>query len=431
MSQLTLAEYIQAANRGVMNRIIPSGFFAKQTYLSQAQVFNATYGKMVWDALNNQTKFWNCLEKVPWGPTVGWRLRSDRGAGRSRPVTETGAIPTPNRSTYQAVQSAPRMIVTDFGVTILNQFMGGLEGGIGDVMAQEQSGAGRDHVKELNLELLLGSHTIASDADTVAQGEYFRQGDVVYDTNDNESGAGDTLTDVTGDDLTGLSSADGRIVYIKSRAGLTSLDDIVEEDGRTIAGVAINSARGVGVYNINSTSDRAPGTWSAASVVLDNDGTIRDLTLTLLDQAIRNIRQNGGDPDLILMNYDQFDRLNALMQVQQRYSGEGEFTVKLGDESTFPGYKTGLNCATYRGIPILVDNDVRFGVNADDSDQGSYVYVLDTRFLKIAIANQTNYIENRDPFQANAMVIRGLYWTMAELRSTRLDVHSKICDLRA
>ena len=228
-----------------------------------------------------------------------------------------------------------------------------------------------------------------------------------------------------------MNSSAGRVVYVKSRAGITSLDDIVEQDGRTIAGVSLNSARGVGVYSLTSTSDRAANTWGAAATVLDNGGTERDLTLSLLDTAIRNIRLNGGDPDLILTNYDQLDRISALGQPQQRYIGDGEFKVKLGDESTLPGYKTGLTAATYRGIPILADADVRFGVNSDYSDQGSYVYVLDTRYLKLAIANHTNYVENRDVFQANAMVVRGLFWTMCELRALRLDTNSKICDLSA
>lgn len=431
MSDTTLSQYIAASNRGVLNRLVPSGFFAKQTYLQQSNVFTNTFGRIVWDALNNQTKFWNCLEKVPFGPTTGWRLRTDRGVGRSRPVLETGALPTIDVSNYVTLSSQPRIVATDFGVTILAQYLGGLEGGMGDVLAQEQAASIRDHVKELNQEILLGSHTIASAADAVAQGEYFRQGDVVYATGDNETGAGDTITAISGNTLTGLASADGEIVYIRSRAGLTSLDDIVEEDGRTVAGVAINSARGPGVYSLTSTSDRAAGTWSAGAVVLDNNGTARDFTLALLDRAIREVRQNGGDPDLILMGYDQFDRLSSIMQTQQRYMGEGEFVVKLGDEQTLPGYKTGLNVATYKNIPVLVDPDVRFGVNADDTDQGSYIYVLDTRYLKLAIGHATNYIENRDFFQANAMVVRGLFWTMAEFRSMRLDTNSKITDLLA
>jgi hypothetical protein len=41
----------------------------------------------------------------------------------------------------------------------------------------------------------------------------------------------------------------------------------------------------------------------------------------------------------------------------------------------------------------------------------------------------TQYIENRDYFAANALVMRGLFFTMMEMRALRPDVQVKICDL--
>ena len=113
---LSIAQYISSAERNLRSSLMPPGYFAKQTYLQVSDVFTATYGRKVWDALNNQTRFWNILRKVQWGPTTGWRVRSDRGSNRSRPVTETGALPTVDVSAYQNVDSAPRIIATDFGV---------------------------------------------------------------------------------------------------------------------------------------------------------------------------------------------------------------------------------------------------------------------------------------------------------------------------
>lgn len=447
----TFSEYVAQSNRGMMTRLVPAGFFAKQTYLQQANIFTSTFGKIVWDALNNQTKFWNVLEKVPFGPVVGWRVRSarvtDTTAGRSsRPITEVGTIPTVGRSTYQTVSSNPRIIGTTFGASVTAQFLGGLEGGIGDALAQEQTAAARDHVKEMQQELLLGSHTIiqtggASATGAIAQ-DIFRIGDTFRTAGANGGEGTDTdqiLTAIGAVDpfvLTftgGETLADGEIIYVVSRAGLTSIDDIIEEDARTVAGEAMTvpGNRGPGVYSITGAAARTANTWNSGAIILDNNGTARNITLALLDQAIREIRFNGGDPDLILTNYDEYDRISALLQPQQRFIAEGDFVVKLGDEQTLPGYRTGLQVATYKGIPVLPDADVRFGVNANDTDQGSYVYVLDTRHLKMAIAHATNYMENRDFFAANAMVVRGLFWSMAELRASRFDVNSKICDLLA
>ena len=430
---LSIAQYIASAERNLRSSLMPPGYFAKQTYLQVSDVFTATYGRKVWDALNNQTRFWNILRKVQWGPTTGWRVRSDRGSNRSRPVTETGALPTVDVSAYQNVDSAPRIMATDFGVSLKSQIMSGLEGGMGDNLAVEQEAAARDHIKELNQELLLRSEAIATTAGASATGAVlganntFRIGDTFGETT-----AGDTaqtITAITGNVLTftgGYSLTDGQIAYVKSRAGMTSIDDIVNQDAVNKAGVSV--ANGSDVYNQTS---RTAGAWNAAATVLANSGTGRNLTLALLDQAIREVRVNGADPDVILMGYDQFDRLSSLLQAQQRYMDWGEFVVKVGDESTLPGSHAGFQVATYRGIPVIVDPDVQTSFTAADAEMGSNVYVLDTRYLELAVAAPTQYIDNRDFFQANAFVLRGLFYTIGELRALRMDAHAKITDLNA
>ena len=430
---LSIAQYIASAERNLRSSLMPPGYFAKQTYLQVSDVFTATYGRKVWDALNNQTRFWNILRKVQWGPTTGWRVRSDRGSNRSRPVTETGALPTVDVSAYQNVDSAPRIVATDFGVSLKSQIMSGLEGGMGDNLAVEQEAAARDHIKELNQELLLRSEGIvtttgASGSGAVlGAGNTFRIGDTISDTNLSDASkvisaiAGNVLTYSGGGNLT-----DGHIAYAKARAGMTSLDDIVNQDGVNKAGQAVST--GADVYN---QTTRTAGTYNAAATVLSNSGTGRNLTLALLDQAIREVRVNGADPDVILMGYDQFDRLSSLLQAQQRYMDWGEFVVKVGDESTLPGSHAGFQVATYRGIPVIVDPDINTSFTSADAELGSNVYVLDTRYLELAVAAPTQYIDNRDFFQANAFVLRGLFYTIGELRALRMDAHAKITDLNA
>ena len=438
-NNISIAEYIGAAERNLRSSMMPPGYFAKQTYLQVSDVFTATYGRKVWDALNNQTRFWNILRKVQWGPTTGWRVRSDRGDARSRPVTETGALPTVDVSAYQAVDSAPRIVATDFGVSLKSQIMSGLEGGMGDNLAVEQEAAARDHIKELNSELLLLSNLIvettgASGTAALAGSgsQMIRIGDTISDTN--LSDASKTITAVSAAGVLtyadGGNFTDGDIAYIKTRAGMTSIDDIVEADARDISGDA-NSRSANFSPNVYNQTTRTAGAWNAAAVVLDNDGVGRNLTLALLDQAIREVRINGADPDVILMGYDQFDRLSSLLQAQQRYMDWGEFVVKVGDESTLPGSHAGFQVATYRGIPVIVDPDIQSSYTAANAAMGSNVYVLDTRYLELAVAAPTQYIDNRDFFQANAFVLRGLFYTIGELRALRMDTHSKITDLNA
>ena len=436
-NDISIAEYIGAAERNLRSSMMPPGYFAKQTYLQVSDVFTATYGRKVWDALNNQTRFWNILRKVQWGPTTGWRVRSDRGDARSRPVTETGALPTVDVSAYQAVDSAPRIVATDFGVSLKSQIMSGLEGGMGDNLAVEQEAAARDHIKELNAELLLRSNAIvqttgaSATAAIIGAGGTLRIGDTIAETNNANTQTLTAINNTTGVlTYTGTGNlTDGDVMFVKSRAGLTSIDDIVEEDGRTVAGQSSRaSAFSPDAYN---QATRTAGAWNAAAAVLDNDGVGRNLTLALLDQAIREVRVNGADPDVILMGYDQFDRLSSLLQAQQRYMDWGEFVVKVGDESTLPGSHAGFQVSTYRGIPVIVDPDINVSQTAANASLGSNVYVLDTRYLELAVAAPTQYIDNRDFFQANAFVLRGLFYTIGELRALRMDTHAKIVDLNA
>lgn len=450
-NNINLSEFIAGAERNLRQSMLPPGYFAKQTYLNTSDVFNATYGRKVWDALNNQTRFWNIIRKVQWGPTTGWRVRSDRGPGssaqdtgsgtanvlssRSRPVSETGALPQIDSSAYQRVDSLPRIVASAFGVSLVGQITSGLEGGMGDNLAVEQEAAARDHIKEINQELLLRATTritggaAASGAATVLDAYgMMRPGDTFAEE---DSDTAKTFygndSDATGIIYSGGGNlgATGDIAYVKSRAGFTSLDDIVEQDGRVVAGRTVSA--GADLYNQTA---RAAGGWNAAATVLDNDGTGRNLNLTLLDQAIREVRINGADPDVILMGYDQFDRLSSLLQAQQRYMDWGEFVVKVGDESTLPGSHAGFQVATYRGIPVIVDPDTPKSYSTSGL-MGSNVYVMDTRYLELAVAAPTQYIDNRDFFQANAFVLRGLFYTIGELRALRVDAHAKITDLNA
>ena len=448
-NNINLSEFIAGAERNLRQSMMPPGYFAKQTYLNTSDVFNATYGRKVWDALNNQTRFWNIVRKVQWGPTTGWRVRSDRGPGasaqdtgagsanvlasRSRPVSETGALPQIDSSAYQRVDSLPRIVASAFGVSLVGQITSGLEGGMGDNLAVEQEAAARDHIKEINQELLLSATsriatTGASGAGIITNPySMMRPGDTFAQTGAGSDAAQTfygTDSDGTGNIFSGANLAAG-VAYVKSRAVFTSLDDIVEADGRTIAGTAVSN--GADVYN---QATRAAGGWNAAATVLDNDGVGRNLNLTLLDQAIREVRINGADPDVILMGYDQFDRLSSLLQAQQRYMDWGEFVVKVGDESTLPGSHAGFQVATYRGIPVIVDPDCPVSQSATGT-LGANVYVLDTRYLELAVAAPTQYIDNRDFFQANAFVLRGLFYTIGELRALRVDAQAKITDLNA
>ena len=441
----SLAEYLAQAQRGLMGRIFGADFLQKQTYLQVTDTFTATYGRKVWHNLNNRTTVWNAIKKVAWGPTAGWRVRTDRGTGRSRPVTETGTLPTIDVSNYQGVSSLPKIIASDFGTSVRAIFTNTLEGGMGDILAAELEGTSLDHIKEINQELLAGTaYLVSAGAATTFTvpatiAHHYKIGDTVAMWDTSAGAYVDTARAVSDADettgivtvATGTAYANGDIAYVRSRAGMTSIDDICVYDDIAIGGTATGGVGGAqaasDVYNLVT---RVSGTY-AAGYAQTNNGVGRELQLNHLDTAIQNIRIHGGEPKLIIMGHDQYFKLERLLNARQRYMGTDTFQVGVGDERTLPGTKTGLVLATYMGIPILPEVDCPASVATDDSVLGSNIYVLDTDYLEIAVAMPTQYVENRDFFAANALVVRGLFYTLGELRCTNIWVQASIRDLAA
>ena len=445
MANPSLSEYLAQSQRGLYQSVFGPEYLMKQTYFTvdtATGIFNTTYGRKVWQALNNQTRFFNAVPRVVWGNTAGWRVRTDRGAGRSRPVTETGSLPTVDISDIQTVSSLPRIISTTFGASVKSVFTAQLEGGVGDVLALENENAQLDHIKEINEELLAGSAYITSAGATTsftvpaAIAKHFKVGDAVSQNDvsaafDRTSGSVVSAVNTSTGVVTvasGTTFADGDLATIYSRAGLTSIDDIIMEDGAVVGGVS--GGANVRAYDLTQAG-RTAGGWNAGALVSYNSGTGRALSLQLLDNAIQKIRENGGEPKLILLGHDQYFNLERLLNSNQRYMGQEEYQVGVGSERTYPGTRTGLVLATYQGIPILPDADVPKSVATNDAVLGTNVYVLDTDYLEIAVAQPTQYVENRDYFAANALVVRGLLYTMAEMRCKNIWTQAKIADLNA
>jgi len=462
MATVSIQEFLAQANRGLNQNVLgpeylTKAFNAANTGTADAvfsttaadNIFTTTYGRKVWQALNNQTRFFNAVPRTTFGNQVGWRVRTDRGTQRSRPMTELASLPDIDVSNIETVSSLPKIVTTMLGASVKAMYTAQLEGGVGDVLALENENAQIDHIKELNQELFLptahGNLAVGSgvtDAN-VRDGSLLRIGDTLIINDAGTPGTTEgTISAISSNDITfstiGATPAVGTttvadLLLVMSRAGLTSIDDIVNVSDDTTNGVA-GLATYNDVYDIDESSGtpRDSGGFAAAASVQGNSGTSRDLSLNLLDTAIQKIRTKGGEPKLIVMGHDQYFKLERLLISQQRYMGQEEYQVGIGNEKTFPGTKTGLVLATYAGIPIMPDADATLGQAASaGSALGSNVYVLDTDFLEIAIAQPTQYIENRDYFAADALVVRGMLYTMAEFRAYRFDVQAKITDLSA
>ena len=475
MPNPSLDEYLAQAQRGINYLgLMAPGFLSKQFTGTafgvgtaggaapganmSGDIFTPTFGRKVWHALNNQVRFFNAIPRVVWGNTAGWRVRTDRGAGRSRPITEVGALPGIDVSNIETVQSLPRFVGTTFGVSERALQIALLEGGAGDLMAFELEASQIDHIKEINEELLAGSAYLASIgaattftvpaavAFNFKIGDTVSQWDVSVPQYDRVAGTAVTAVDTATGIVTiatGTAFADGDVAFIRSRAGFSSLDDILQRDydQSVVAQRTIGPGGGasqVRVYNLAgnpinavlTATQRVRGQWNAlANANPYNSGVGRDLTLQLLDNVIRDIRINGGEPKLIIMGHDQYYRLERLLQPQQRYLDYEEYQVGVGSERTFPGTRAGMLLSKYQNIAILPEVNCPRSVDTADTVIGTNIYVLDTDYINIGIMSPTVFVENRDYFAANALVRRGLFFTLGELRCHNIWVQGKIADL--
>jgi hypothetical protein len=409
--------------------------------------FVNTFGAKVWDALNNQTRAFNLIRKVAWGPTTGWRIRSERQTN-TRPVTEVGALPDIDSPELKTVYLQPKFIVTPGGVSALAQFLGTLEGGIGDALAVAQEFAMLDHTKRIN-QMLVGKPwsriTGASGSTiTVVDAQGFSAGDTIGFINDTNGAdiAGTRVVqsvDYATNQITldsappsGVSAGDFAMVLVY--AGIHSLDTAVaNDDARDVGGVQPAAGRTpYGSIPRGGRNGSDPAEFWAAGTVLDNGGVLRHLSTQLLDQAIDSVRRAGGEPDLILTQVEQITRLGTILQANQHFIGEGTFQVKLGGEGTLRGYPTGFQVATYKGIPLFHDFDVARSEQQaanGNSTRGGHVYVLDTRFLEIPVLWTTQYMESRDYLQNNMLGIKFIFVTAMELRCLDFRKQAKIVDL--
>jgi hypothetical protein len=168
MATVSIQEFLSQANRGLNQNVLgpeylTKAFNAASTGTADAvfsttaadNIFTTTYGRKVWQALNNQTRFFNAVPRTTFGNQVGWRVRTDRGTQRSRPMTELASLPDIDVSNIETVSSLPKIITTMLGASVKAMYTAQLEGGVGDVLALENENAQIDHIKELNQELFL------------------------------------------------------------------------------------------------------------------------------------------------------------------------------------------------------------------------------------------------------------------------------------
>ena len=181
------------------------------------------------------------------------------------------------------------------------------------------------------------------------------------------------------------------------------------------------------------------GEWDA--VVDENAGTIRPLTLSLLDGVIRQVRINGSDLKnfAILTGPDTADQLSDLITSKERYTTKGNMTVGVNglSRTTQVGVSGGFDVPLYKGVPVLTavaawNNRLAEGV-AHPAGAATPIWGIDLNDAYISVGMPTFYGETDRSHWAllDRLRRKALLVTAAELVFTRYNRSFKIRDIQA
>ena len=337
--------------------------------------YQAIYGRKVWSQLNQEFNAFSILPKKPWDRS-GWRLVTAKptfatGGG----TAENGVLPETIKPTFLEVSTKPKTIAHTFDMSEVAMFLADKDDGLGDVRAVLKEEMGKHHAEHIN-RMLVG------DVDTPA-----------------------------GDDL-------------------QSLDRVTSDpDEMTVAVGHVSAITDHDIYGI--TRDGSADFHSAEVNVGATGPVDRTFALDQLDDIFQKVWKRGGSPKVILTGYDTLQRLQQLLQSQQRFMEEKRVVPTFNGVKGVPGVEAGFIVATYNGVPIIPSKDIG-AVGATDAL--SRIYVLDTDYTYFSTGIPTQYfesgIETGDPFAINRLGQEGLYRTLGEVWTTFFGAQGSIRDLK-
>jgi hypothetical protein len=344
---------------------------------STTGTYQAIFGRKVWSQLNQEFNAFSILPKKPWEKS-GWRVVTDKpsfdvGGG----LPENGTLPETSKPSFAHVADKPRTVAHTFDLSETAMFLADKDDGLGDARAVMKMEMAKHHAESINKMLL-------KDID-------FR------DT---------TLNDFESIDRC-LSSS-----FVET----TSFGDV-------------SAAGDHDQYNI----DRNAGSvaqWYDANVDAGASGAERALSLNIMDGMFRSVWERGGQPKVILTGYDTLEKIQQLLQPQQRFTEMKRVVPGVNGVKGVPGMEAGFIVATYNGVPLIPSKDVH-----SESGGLSRMYYLDTDYLYFCTAKPTLYhesgIETGDPFGINRLGQMGMFHTMGNLWQLFYGAHGKVRDLSA
>lgn len=393
---------------------------------SLGALYNQIYGQKVWSMLNRECNALSVISKRPYSSS-GWRVLSERpagGSGNSLDVTDEttatsagliganslradliGGVPenagldtaadglASIAPKYEQLFTSPKIIAHQFEFSELAMEMAQIDDGIGDIRAQMREDMGKHHAEVQNQMLVmpLEKYATSTGSATIATIErnYTSLMKVVSSKAELDAMAASTVL------ITSATANEISHIYGSNRDAASFLDSQVS-------------------FGTNYAS-----------------GNARQLTLTIINNLIRDVRQAGGSTKVILTGYDTLQTLSDLLQSQERFMDRKEIVPTVNGVRGVKGQEVGFRVSTYYDLPLIpVAAMPSTGAN---SSCISDMLFLDTDHLWLSVMKPTQYFEdgisNGNPFGVGTLGNKALYRTIAEVGCSYFKGQGKITNL--
>jgi len=403
-----------------------------------SDLYNVLYGQKVWSMLNQEVNALSMLAKRPY-TSSGWRVLKSRpvggsgsafGIGTTAVAANTadlsapradqiggveenavlGTAPfTPLSPEYTKLYVSPKTIAHMFEFSELGMEMAAIDDGVGDIRAIVREDMGKHHAEVQSMMLLMPYERYDDGTATNIERNYTSLLKICSSAAEIAAMADANLLD------TGADNGDNSAV----------VNDVVKIFGTTRAvSVSGNDYTGTASF-LDAEVDFGAGYAS---------GDARVLTLTLLNDLIRRVRQNGGNPKVILTGYDTIQHLSDLLQSQERFMDRKEIVPTHNGVRGVKGSEVGFRVATYYDIPIIPSKDMS-STGANTTNTLSDILMLDTDHLWLSVMKPTQYFEDGitsgNPFGVGKLGNQGMYRTMGETGCSFFKGQGKLTNLKS
>ena len=413
--------------------------------LNIGDLYNVLYGQKVWSMLNQEVNALSMIAKRPY-TSSGWRILKSRPTGGSGSAFTVGTteiaanvtdLSTPRADQIGGVEenatlganngfralspeytklfTSPKTIAHLFEFSELGMELAAIDDGVGDIRAIVREDMGKHHAETQSKMLLMPLERYNDGTATNMNRNYTSLMKIV------SSGA----------EIAALANADITAMGASDTSTLVGLDHLIN-----LYGTTHTDGRIVAVDNSATPPYTSSTSFMDAEVDFGaNYSAGRVLTLTILNDMLRKIRQNGGNPKVMLTGYDTIQHISDLLQSQERFMDRKEIVPTHNGVRGVKGSEVGFRVATYYDIPIIPCKDMASTTEASLTNGLSDIFILDTDHLWLSVMKPTEYFEdgisNGNPFGVGTLGNQAMYRTIAEVCCSFFKGQGKITNLKS